>query len=325
MKRVILHVGLGKTGTRTIQTTLAQDRALLPALGLAYPGNKVAHHDLLAMAHAAGPAHFWFRKRGIGPTQAALACQRMIDTIEGEMARDTPTILLSSEYFQALRPDALAALDTLFAGHGYRLETLCYVREPFGHLASRYQQAVKMSHRRLADLFAQPYQPWAKRHLSSALKALGRDRVHVRRMERAQRGLTRDVLAVAGVTPPPDMLHDQRENTGLCRDAVYLLDALNGADGPDRPLKTRHYATIAAMQGEKFTLPPCVAEALTPPIRSEKIWLNRTFGIRYPMPDLSQGSSLDQCRADAMAALDSLTRTGRVGSGWPLQAQARSA
>ena len=47
--RVIIHAGIHRTGTTSLQRCLAGNRAALAARGFCYPGTEV-HHQSLAMA-----------------------------------------------------------------------------------------------------------------------------------------------------------------------------------------------------------------------------------------------------------------------------------
>ncbi|HID66795.1 MAG TPA: hypothetical protein EYP31_00610, partial [Roseibacterium sp.] len=185
VKRVVMHVGLGKTGTRTIQTTLAGNRRSLAQLDVVYPGADLAHHDLLALIHHKGAGHFWYTRRGLDARAAHAAAQRQMSALRAAAATQAPTIILSSEYFQTLRAPQIADFDRQIAALGYQLETLCYIRAPLAHTASRIQQGVKMATARIAQMMDRPYPPLARDHCEAALKALGPARVHLRKMEDA--------------------------------------------------------------------------------------------------------------------------------------------
>lgn len=47
---ILLHIGVHKTGTTAIQDAFAQNRALLPSLGVSYPGVGQAHRNLASSA-----------------------------------------------------------------------------------------------------------------------------------------------------------------------------------------------------------------------------------------------------------------------------------
>lgn len=329
VKRVVMHVGLGKTGTRTIQTTLAKSRAALADLGAVYPGDAVAHHDLLALIHQRGPRHFWYTRQSISPAAARDLAERQMSAIRAAAATNAPVILLSSEYFQTLRAEQFATLDTQISALGYQLETLCYIRAPLAHTASRIQQGVKMGTARIAQMMDRPYPPLARDHCEAALKALGPGRVHLRKMEDAQNvGLTIDLLRTAGLSPQCSAFKDQRRNTGFCHDAVYLLDAINARDADmsgGRPTFVEHKPELVAMQGQKFTLPPDVARRIQTQSRAEQDWLFRHFNTCYPLQDIADVPNHWQEIEWAADALAEVIREDLAEPDWPPLLQAISA
>lgn len=333
VKRVVMHVGLGKTGTRTIQTTLSKSRGALTELGAVYPGDAVAHHDLLALIHQRGPRHFWYTRQSIAPDAARNLAERQMSAIRAAAATEAPVILLSSEYFQTLRAEQIGSLDQQISALGYQLETLCYIRAPLAHTASRIQQGVKMGTARIAQMMDRPYPPLARDHCEAALKVLGAGRVHLRKMEDAQQnGLTEDLLRTAGLSPRPGTFKDHRRNTGFCHDAVYLLDAINAADadmGGDaaggRPTFIEHKAELCAMKGQKFTLPPDIARRIQTQSRPEQDWLFRHFQTCYPLQDIADVPNHWQEIEWAADALAEVIREDLAEQDWPLQLQAQSA
>lgn len=329
VKRVVMHVGLGKTGTRTIQTTLSENRGALARLGAIYPGDAVAHHDLLALIHPKGPRHFWYSRQNISPDAATDLAERQMSAIRAAAATDAPVILLSSEYFQTLRAAQFEVLDHQISALGYQLETLCYVRAPLAHTASRIQQGVKMGTARIAQMMDRPYPPLARDHCDAALKALGPGRVHLRRMEDAENGgLTCDLLRAAHLAPPPGTFADHRCNTGLCHDAVYLLDAINALDadhGARRPTFQQHQAELRTMEGQKFTLPSDVARRIQTQSRAEQDWLYRHFKLCYPLQEVEDVPNHWQEIEWAADTLDEVTRADRAEQDWHPQPQAQSA
>ena len=339
VKRVVMHVGLGKTGTRTIQTTLSRSRPALARMGVVYPGDATAHHDLLALIHPKGPRHFWYTRQSISPQAAQVLADRQMSGIRAAAATDAPVILLSSEYFQTLRTEHFVRLDHQIAALGYQLETLCYIRAPLAHTASRIQQGVRQGSARIAQMMDRPYPPLARDHCEAALKALGPDRVHLRKMEdAAETGLAMDLLHVAGLSPVPGAVPDHAIGTRLCHDAVYLLDAINACDGnlaPERPVFREHEAELLAMQGQAFTLPPDVARRIQTQSRAEQDWLFRHFRTCYPLQEIKNVPTHWQEIEWAADALDEViqteatqadvSQTGHAAQDWPPRSQAASA
>ena len=126
-KKIILHIGHGKTGSSAIQSALARNHELLKAAGIFYPENK-----------AFDPA-----RRG----EVTSGNVDVEDWFEGQVvpiaraAEGYDTILFSNE-------NLFHAFDAFLDRHRdheseFAFEILLFVREPFEKLNSAFQQAVK--------------------------------------------------------------------------------------------------------------------------------------------------------------------------------------
>lgn len=339
VKRVLMHVGLGRTGTLAIQRTLAANRPALTRRGALYPGDGEAHHDLLALVHPKGPRHSWYTRQRISPVAAKCLAERQMSSIRAAAATGAPVILLSSQHFQSMGSAQFSRLDDQIAALGYQLETLCYIQHPLTHTASRIEQGVKQDTARIAQMMDRPYPPLAREHCDAALRALGANRVHLRRTKDAVRGgLTEDLLRIAGLNFIPGTILDYPGEPRLCHDAIYLLDAINAADtgfGPERPTYWEHQAELFAMKGHRFMLPPTIARRVQAQARIEQDWLFRHFGTCYPAQDIrdvpTHWQEIEWARdtladvTEAAVAHVNLSPTGLAAQGWPQQPQAMSA
>lgn len=117
---LIVHIGMHKAGSSSVQAFLSENAARLAERGLAYPEAgrpAVAHHDLsLAL-----------KERRIAPEWAGIAA----------LARTQP-VVLSSETFCACDPALLAE-----AADGAPVRILCWQRNAAEGIVSRYAQMTK--------------------------------------------------------------------------------------------------------------------------------------------------------------------------------------
>jgi hypothetical protein len=252
-----------------------------------------------------------------------------MSAIRAAAATNASVIFLSSEFFQALRAPQFTRLDHQIAALGYQLETLCYIRSPLSHTASRIEQGVRQGSARIAQMMDRPYPPLARDHCEAALQALGAKRVHLRRMEDApDKGLTADALSVAGLVPVPGTLIDLPEEPRLCHDAVYLLDAINADDGNDaegtigRPGFHHHADELFAMTGRPLTLPRNIARRVQRQSRPEQDWLFRHFKTCYPIEDIVDVPTHWQEIEWAADALSAVSQEDLAAQDWPPQSQA---
>ena len=133
MSDIILHIGLNKTGTSSIQDFLALNAHTLLSEGLCYPktGRDGAAHHVLSRWIATPEAE---RDLNKSPLAKALRAE-----IEG-----MPLVVLSSEDLHTHGVRGARVLTRLFEGH--RVRVVLYLREHLSYLASWYQQNIQASH-----------------------------------------------------------------------------------------------------------------------------------------------------------------------------------
>jgi hypothetical protein len=147
-KRLLLHAGLPKTGTTSIQQFLARNSSELRERGFFYeriPGRREPNHNLLAMAFRNRVQRI-YRPR-YGNDHARLQRDSMqawhdLRTVFDQSGCDT--LVVSGEFFTSASTDQLADhLGEMFAG--FDVTSIFYLRRPSAHFASVAQQIVKGS------------------------------------------------------------------------------------------------------------------------------------------------------------------------------------
>lgn len=150
--RTLLHIGMSKTGSTSLQKTLLASEPALRARGVLFPRNPrnvgYANHKLLLAAGMFDfgrlPRHL---TRGESPDSLARKSRRFLDRMRGAVAQHAPRcVILSTEsLFRALRGPALSRLPEL-VGDPDATTVVAYLRRPSEHYASSLQQHLKASH-----------------------------------------------------------------------------------------------------------------------------------------------------------------------------------
>jgi hypothetical protein len=149
-REIILHIGISKTGTSSIQRALAAVRPALLAAGVHYPSSPGhANHGLLPMSLVPISALRGFNPllwEGLGP-EARLA--RFREEFAAEMAAPPASatrIVFSAEQCAGLMnsPERLAALRALLAPHAATFRVIVYLRRQDRHFASGYVQSMRV-------------------------------------------------------------------------------------------------------------------------------------------------------------------------------------
>lgn len=148
--RLIVHIGMPKTGTSTIQRSLIRAKPFLESQGILYPtARKIGHaHTHLAILDKQNliPG-FLTQIYGNKGDVLIEAGQRILEDLEVEIRNsDAQTCILSSEawFFRPylLRENSLAS----FIERNFDdLQILCYTRRPSSYFLSALQQQLKSS------------------------------------------------------------------------------------------------------------------------------------------------------------------------------------
>jgi hypothetical protein len=206
-KTLVLHIGMGKTGTTAIQRAFWANRAALARAGIAYPATGV----VAGAHHLVSPHHLPHLTQGL-PWRRYLA---PADWMARVAALPQPLVFMSSELVSSAEPDHVAAFCAALAPV-FDLRVLCYLRRQDDMIAATWAQAVKggVQRRPLAAILdgRLPHYDYALR-LAPWEAALGRDALLLRPYERGQfhaGDLIRDVALHGLGLPdlPPGFRHD---------------------------------------------------------------------------------------------------------------------
>lgn len=144
-RRLVLHAGMGKTGSSALQAAFVRNRQLLSASGIFYPphaSDDVARRGGVTSGNGARLRQWLAPRDG----QAARRGRRLQARLVEEL--DTPgihTLLYSSEFLYLALPERLDELRRHVALHGATVQVVVYVRDVARHALSSYSQVVKRS------------------------------------------------------------------------------------------------------------------------------------------------------------------------------------
>ena len=206
--QLVIHAGIHRTGTTSLQRTLARNRAALLAQGVAYPG-EAPNHQALA----------WELVRGQSGAREVLALV--------EARRRARRVVLSGEDF-AIHED-LGWLAAVAARHDVRV--VIYLRRQDHWLMSWYNQHVKWPFDRAKSrMDRRPSSPRSRTSTGSTTsgcsaagaRCSGEERVGAAVLEKGQvEDATADFLARAGIDPAGLELDAERANDSL---PVHMLE-----------------------------------------------------------------------------------------------------
>jgi len=146
-KIAIIHTGFHKTGSSSLQHSLAHNRALLKAHGYDYPdiclkGMRFYNRSVPLYGrycdHPEKFRHYWYHNE----LDASFANKKIDNLFEGELW-GKEKLVFSDEFVSISTHSELARLRDDFKAHGYNRRVISDIREPFNSTVSVAQQKVR--------------------------------------------------------------------------------------------------------------------------------------------------------------------------------------
>lgn len=277
--QLILHVGLPKTATTTIQHVMDASKSLLVERGVLYPVTTKTQMELVRRTQfrqregetgpgSLGEAMGWVAEeaRVARPERIVLSCERMILVSAGSVAR-----------MQAAVATWLPEVD--------EIRVLAYVRDPISWATSLCQQRLKMGTARLAEFAADPWPLGLEDMLSKYVLRYGLEAVGLRHLHPehlANGNVVDDFMAAIGlpgfVVPGPAPVL----NRSLTLHGAQVADILAGRlprglrEGVRKPLIRR---LLQRIEGPRFVLPRDAQERIIAASSTDVEYVRANWGL----------------------------------------------
>lgn len=285
MKKIIIHVGAGKTGTTALQVFFKENEKHFLNQGFAFPvtgraGRKdaIAHHKLCD----------W------GPYNDGASLQRWAEIAS---QHSESTLIVSSEVFHSKisEPDGRAFFQELRrACNGRQILVVMYIRRQSHWLQSAYAQWVKseLNSRSITELVSH-----YKKHLADQAirfgEVFGKENVVIRPYEKSQfsgGSIFQDFAEVIDLKWSEELLNipKRNENPRMTADALELKRRMNSFASSASDLRfvekcLLDYSHIASKGGTKeaFSTHSIMPRALIEKIESESAPLYRILAQEF--------------------------------------------
>lgn len=291
-RRALLHIGLEKTGSTSIQFALARSRERLAAAGRLYPrsAGRFSHVKLYSYA-SQGPLDEIKGQLGLrGPAETAAFRAELERALTEEVERSgAREVLLSNEHCSSrlLQAEELARLKALIGRFAGEIRVLLYLRPQWDLLASHYSTYVKTGGTRplaFPDEKALAGKYDFRAVIERWQAVFGAEAVTVRRYvpEDAADGDTLDdFAATAGIKGLLE--RGETRNAALSAEAVAFLLRFNQA--VPRTLDHRYNELRGNIEGllegyeegTEFRAPPALAAAMRDRSRAGNDWVAERF------------------------------------------------
>jgi hypothetical protein len=305
-RQIILHAGLSKTGTTSIQDNCEKYRVFLHERGIVYPqfsyGDEpfVTHSIPFTAAITGRPGKYglMLRERFQADVDEVIRnCKEQLDRILETAQGDT--LLLSTGLIEGFDEKDMATLRAYLLPRAEQFRVVAYMRSPQSGLESLLQERIKMGG--LPDpgaLIGRIRQKYENLHKSfpDALEIINfHDAI------RHPHGLVGSFLVLAGL-PEEEMagLEFVSRNERLSMEAFSLMWAINQRY-PSRdqkihgvPRQPRDLDVLERLPGPPFYLSDFMSSGLHQACLEEALWLESRLGLQFPHEPRQQPEPLWQ-------------------------------
>lgn len=146
MQEILIHCGIHKTGSSSIQQALAKNRQQLLGRGILYPSFRAHHFELYAAFCQDPLAYHMNRVRGLSTLTAVDAARTAtLKSFEEELAAcRSERVIVSAEDFSAMNADELSAFVSYLSSLGFKaIKFVVYLRDYVSYWESSLQQRIK--------------------------------------------------------------------------------------------------------------------------------------------------------------------------------------
>jgi hypothetical protein len=290
---------MGKTGTTTLQHTLAVHRERLADAGILYPRSVFAthsanHNGLIGpfISIGSGVPRAFRQKEQDEPGSVARRGLALWNDIRAQMRACNPrVVILSGEYIFTQPEEVLVALRAALTRYFDDIQVIAYVRDPAAFYLSALQQKVRLSHVFIPpSRFEYPVRPCLTRHsrvFGDALSVKVFDRRRLR-----DRCIVRDFLStfVPEATTIADSIDVVDVNESLSAEAMCIMERVRRYGWPDADdsLIVESELIMQSLKSDALSVPQtparlrCDIEAeIALRFADDLEWLRERFGIVF--------------------------------------------
>ncbi|NYS78424.1 hypothetical protein HZS80_12020 [Halomonas glaciei] len=284
INEIIVHVGMHKTGSSSIQETLSKT----PMEDVEYLSLGSSNHSgffstLLSKHPENYHAH---RKNGLNKSQARELQKSYVEKLHAVLQGVTKNkVLISAEDLSSSGNEycELEYLKEMLLPHCSRIRLIGYVRPPAGYMQSAFQQRMKGGGQNFFDL--EKVYPYYKQSFAKMDAIFGKENVELIAFKRDSLhngDVVQDFARRIGVAVEPSQI--VRTNESLSLEATALLFAfrrfgrkLTGYKGYNRD-NNRLIAALSGLGNQKLVFSESVLSSVFETNRSDIEWMSQRLG-----------------------------------------------
>ncbi|MCH2093747.1 MAG: hypothetical protein MK160_01395 [Rhodobacteraceae bacterium] len=236
--RIIVHAGMHKTGSTSLQVAFANHNSDQYHYLLGSEANFSMSLYLMFEDEAKLQDHLYHRISQISLDDLRAKKAAMFENISNQIATtDKPTLVISGEDISGYNPRSIKRFAEFLRGYSDDISVLTYIRPPCAYMESAFQERLK---HQLVEPDPIGLWPRYQRRLECVIDAFGSDRNTFLKFERQgllNGNIIDDFSSRVGLPRPKDV--DSEVNASMSAEAVALIYAYRKLVNPEPPAGTR--------------------------------------------------------------------------------------
>ena len=302
MKKIIFHIGVHKTGSSSIQQSLAAAREALLENGVNFLDVSSNHSDLYLCFCANPHKHFANIEQGIDTPQKAadFANQKLKQYLSSLKNSTWDTAIIAGEELSRLNEQELLELTRQFDQFNATYQIICYVRNPISFSSSYAQESI-LGGNLYKHCITNPELPHYQKKLSSFINIFGQQNVSVLNFDEQTKepdGLFSSFCKTTDLEHIRHLLTPNRSNESLPLEGALLMDKINQFYPVfiDNKLNINRAkiprSWVASIGSTKFIMPSQWQNTILELCENDLKWLQEQFDITFDFKPISAQQDL---------------------------------
>jgi len=275
--KLILHIGMPKTGTTSIQHWLTTNRNEALRAGLDYWSIAENHSEAIFMAFATqkriDKGTMWFQRNPGSPKPDSDTCRKSFDRFLSGLGDRVGYV--SAEALWTFGPDDVRSLAAHLRERHVQALILCWIRPPAEFLKTSTQQLCR-STLAIGDFGIRFHRkiPMDYRRLDAWVEQFGRERVATQQFDSDVVAKLGKLLRTLGIDVATSGRFERALNPSISLVAAKALLALNATANGENPDRSRRLRSILLeIGGPDFEIPDSVLRRMRPAFEKEAGYL----------------------------------------------------
>lgn len=311
-KKLIMHVGMPKTGTSSIQKTLHKN---LNNPDIIYMPFQSENHGGVICTLFGNEQNILRFNRNKSEYQVGLSKKKSKDLIVRTVtSSDASTFIISGEAIQTLREDNLVSMKNFLYGLFDSVEIVAYVRAPYSFISSGFQQMLKTQTNE--SKFEIDFPPYKKR-FKDFFTVFGQESIRLLKFDPKsfpEGDVVLDFCSRLGIPMMKEKI--LKTNESLSKEAISLLYVYRKY-GPKPDLNTSGHSgntiivnVLSRVGTQKFRFSPALIAPVLEEHKNELNWMEERLGetldesVIHDSNNIESEEELENFALDSVSLLD---------------------